>query len=294
MSIWRKWVAENPVFRYHFLGQTRMLARRPIWQVLLIAGIFTAIYLWFLKQALQHGLPAIALGLECLALWLVAPLMTHSLFAAEFEKATWEMLILTRLTAGQIVMGKFLSRLAILLFLALCFILPLWIGMTREYQMLPPTRIASLLLKTQLVAIGWSILLIAVTLWLSYWLKRGMIAAAVAFAGQVLALFILPILWGIFWALFIESSGRGSIDPFSFDLGQEGWLKYGWMVDPRFAVWFYNPVAAVAGIFATMSEPVNEQLLLWGTWQGIVYILLAALIAALLTRRIARVTRKPI
>lgn len=294
MSIWRKWVAENPVFRYHFLGQTRMLARRPVWQVGLIATIFIALYFWFLIQTQRHGLPIVVLVLECLALWLVSPLMTHSLFAAEFEKATWDMLILTRLTASQIVMGKFLSRLAILLFLAFCFMVPLWIGMTREYQMLPHTHIALLLLKTQLVVIGWSILLIAATLWLSYWLKRGMVAAAAAFAGQVLALFILPILWGIFWALFMESLGRGSIDPFSFDLGQEGWLKYGWMVDPRFAVWFYNPVAAVAGVFVMMSEPANEQPFLWGTWQGIVYILLSALIIALLTRKVAKVTRKPI
>ena len=294
MSIWRKWVAENPVFRYHFWGQTRILTRRPVWQVGLIAVVFTTLYLWFLRQAQQHGLAVVTLGLECLALWLVAPLITHSLFAAEFEKATWDMLILTRLTAGQIVIGKFLSRLAILMVITLWFILPLWIGMAKEYQTVTNTHITLMLLKTQLIVIGWSILLIAVTLWLSYRLKRGMVAAALAFAGQVLALFILPVLWEIFWTLLMVLAGHRLIDLFLVDFRRGGWLRYGWMVNPRFAIWFYNPVVAVAGIFVMMSEPVNEQPFLWGTWQGIVYILLAALIVALLTRKVAKDARKPI
>ncbi|MCS7186090.1 MAG: hypothetical protein RMK89_03950 [Armatimonadota bacterium] len=294
MTLWQKWVLENPVFRYHFLGQTRFWVRRPIWQVGLIALIFAALYIWFLQQAYNHGLPALTLGLECLALWIVSPLITHSLFAAEFEKATWDMLILTRLTAGQIVMGKFLSRLAVLLILAFFFVIPLWFGISQEYHTLSNINIASLVLKTQLVAVGWSILLIAATLWLSYWLKRGMVAAAVAFAGQVFVLFILPILWGVCFALFWESLRYGSYDPFSLEITQEGWLKYGWMIDPRYLVWFYNPITAVAGIFIMVSEPAAEQPFLWGTWQGAVYILLAGLIVVLLTLKVAKTTKKPI
>ncbi len=291
MTLWQKWVSANPVFRYHFLGQTRMLTRRPIWQVGFIGTIFAALYVWFLQQSYRHGLPVLTLGLECLALWIIAPLMTHSLFAAEFEKATWDMLVLTRLTASQIVMGKFLSRLAILLVLVAFFIPPLLLGASQEYHTISNLHLASFALKTQLVVVGWSILLIAVTLWLSYWLRRGMVAAAVAFAGQVFVLFILPILWGVFFALFWSSV---RYDPFSLEIFQEGWLKYGWMVDLRYAIWVYNPIAAVAGIFITISEPATEQPLLWGTWHGLVYVLLSALIVTLLIRKVAKVTRKPI
>ncbi|MCS7265949.1 MAG: hypothetical protein NZ805_14090 [Armatimonadetes bacterium] len=294
MTLWHKWVTENPVFRYHFWGQTRFLVRQPVWQVGLITAIFLALYIWFLRQAYNHGLPVLTLVLEGLLLWIISPLMTHSLFAAEFEKATWDMLILTRLTAGQIVLGKFLSRLAILLFLALFFVPPLLIGASQEYHALSKINIASLVLKTQLVVVGWSILLIAVTICLSYWLKRGMFAAAVAFAGQVFVLFILPILWGIFFAIFMASGGYGFHDPFSFQITQEGWLKYGWMIDLRYFIWFYNPIISVVGILVMVSEPDADQPLLWGTWQGLVYISLTVLIVAFLTRKVAKATRKPI
>ena len=270
-----------------------MLVRRPVWQVAFIAGTFLAVYLWFLYQASQHGFPTVTVGLECLVLWLIAPLMTHSLFAAEFEKATWDMLVLTRLTAGQIVMGKFLSRVALLSFLAILFVVPLWLGATKEYQTVPTSQLFVWLVKTQLVSVGWAVLLIAVTLWLSYWLKRGMVAAAVAFAGQVFALFIVPILWGLFFALFVASAER-SFDPFSFDFGQGEWLSYGWMFDIRFAVWLYNPAIALVGIFALLTESQAEKPILWGTWQGLVYLLLSGLIVSALTKAVARATRKPL
>ncbi|MCS7192181.1 MAG: hypothetical protein NZ937_04265 [Armatimonadetes bacterium] len=294
MPLWRKWIESNPVFRYHFLGQTGVLVRRPIWQVGLITAIFLALYIWFLRQVYDHGLPTLTLGLECLTLWIIAPLMTHSLFAAEFEKATWDMLILTRLTASQIVMGKFLSRLMILMFLVLFFVLPLWLGAYQEYRASSNVNIPSLVLKTQLVAVGWSILLIAVTLWLSYWLKRGMLTVAVAFAGQVFVIFILPILWVVFFALFFAPSGYGSYDPFSLTFWGQEWIKYGWMFDPRFFILFYNPVVAVVGIFFTVSELRAEQPLFWGTCQGIFYLLLSGLIVAFLTQKVAKATRKPI
>lgn len=293
MALWQKWVVSNPVFRYHFLGQTKMMVRRPAWLVLLISAIFLSIYIWLLHQAYQNGVPSLTAGLECLALWLIAPLMTHSLFAAEFEKATWDMLVLTRLTAGQIVMGKFLSRLVVLLFAAILFVIPLWIGAVQDYQTLSGVQIFVWLMKTQFVIVGWAILLVAVTLWLSYWLKRGMVAAAVAFAGQVFVLFIVPILWGLFSALFIASE-RASFDPLYFGFGQEEWLKYGWMFDIRFAVWFYNPAIALTVVFALLSEMRAEQPILWGFWQGLIYLLLAGLIVALLTKSVAKATRKPI
>ena len=293
MTLWKKWVSANPVFRYHFWGQTKLMVRRPLWQVILLCVPFVAIYFWLVNQTVQHGLPSLSVGLECLALWLVAPLMSHALFAMEFEKATWDMLVLTRLTAGQIVMGKFLSRLALLVILVIVFAPLTLIGAFKDFQTLSPIGMLKWFAETQLVALGWAVLLTSFTLWLSYCLKRGMVAAAVAFAGQVFVLFILPVLWGLFLALF-AIVGERHVDLFAFETFGEGWLRYGWMLDFRLAIWSYNPALAVAGTFIFATERGTEKPLLWGTWQGIVYLLLSALIIALLTRAVAKATRKPI
>lgn len=291
MTLWQKWIGSNPVFHYHLLRQTKLLARRPVWQVLLITISFLALYLWVLYQAYQNGFPVLVIVLECLVLWLVAPLMTYSLFASEFEKATWDTLVLTRLTASQIVMGKFLSRLLISLFIAVLFLPLLWVGALREWEGTPVLKIFAWMLKTELVIVGWTILLIAVTLWLSYWIKRSMVAAAVTFAGQVFVLFILPTLWVLFLATFhlypsLHSSKFGATIMYSeYDF-------YLWMIDPS-AVLSYNPVIAVAGLYTLFEEAIPNQPWLWGTWQGMFYLLLSVVIVALLTRAVAKVTRKP-
>lgn len=295
MRLWQKWVVVNPVFHYHLWGQTRLMARRPLWQILLFCVPFAVIYLWLIDQAVRNGLPQLSLSLECLTLWLVAPLMSHALFAMEFEKATWDMLILTRLTAGQIVMGKFLSRLALLSFLAVLFVPLALIGALKEYQAVSSFSLLAWFAKTQLVVISWAILLIAVTLALSYWLKRGMVAAAVAFAGQVFVLFILPAFWMLFLALYAATT-RQPLDPFDFRFGSEPTLRFGWMFDPRFAVVVYNPIAAIAGIglYHLGAVPPDRQALLWGTWQGIVYLAVASLVVTALVRAVAKATRKPL
>lgn len=277
MTLWQKWIGSNPVFHYHFLGQTKLLVRRPVWQVLSIIISFVSLYLWVLHQAYQNGLPFLVVALECLILWLVAPLITYSLFASEFEKATWDMLVLTRLTASQIVMGKFLSSLLISLFIAVLFLPLLWVGALMEWQGSPALKIFAWMLKTELVIVAWTILLIAVTLWLSYWIKRGMVAAAVTFAGQFFVLFILPVLWVLFRATFMHGESLSYL-----------------VSDPRFGVLSFNPIVAVAGVYALFEGAVPNGFSLWGIWQGTVYLLLSVGIVALLTRAVARSTRKPI
>ncbi|MER3500837.1 MAG: hypothetical protein C4295_05040 [Candidatus Fervidibacterota bacterium] len=287
MGGWRKWGADNPVLRYHLVGQLRAIVRRPWWQIALIGLPCGVLYGYLLRFTLQGGSPLI-LGLECLVLWLIAPLMTHALFASEFEKATWDMLVLTRLTAGQIVMGKFLSRL---IFLAAFVVLFLPLLAFSAGQDFGTSHILGWLLKTQLVVIGWAVLLIAATLWLSYRLRRGMTTAALVLAGQVFFLFILPALWLLFFALILLTQ-----PPFEVK-------GIYWMFSLRYAVWFYNPIFALIGTYAftevfaligTYAFTEGGEPFLWGVWQGLVYLALAALLVALLTRSVAKATRKPL
>lgn len=294
MTLWQRWVTDNPVFRYHLFGHTKMKLRRPLWQIISFLVPFTSVFLWLIDRAIHEGGVEFYLGLEALVLWLVAPLMTHSIMAMEFEKATWEALVLTRLTAGQIVMGKFLSRLALLGISVSLFAPLLWLAAAHDFTGMSPLALLWWAIKTQLVIVSWTILLIAVTLWLSYWLKRGMAAAAVAFAGQVFVLFILPILWMLFVAMFYAAVGRPIAVSFGFEQGWEwDWLRRGWMVDLRFAPLFYNPAYTLIGVLALRGMPTEQTPFLWGTWQGVTYLLLAGLVVVILIRSVAKATRKP-
>ena len=282
--LWQRWIAENPVFRYHLLGQTRLMVMRPLWQVLLISMPFTILYSWLAYQVATNGLPELVITLEALALWLLAPLITHSLFAMEFEKATWDMLVLTRLTAGQIVMGKFLSRLVMLLVFTFLFTPLLWIAANREFSDMTPSVMLLWGLKVQWVILSWAILVSAVTLWLSYHVRRGMVAAAAAFAGQVFVVIILPIFWTLFLTL-LQITGASYPDYLRLEtLGRFTWF-FAWSWLPI----VYNPIVALV---RTMSRTGSNALFLWGTWQGIVYLILAAVTLWALIVSVAKATRK--
>ncbi len=283
--LWQRWVVENPVFRYHLLGQTRLTVARPLWQVLSVALPFVVIYFWLAYQVATNGLPALVITLEVFALWLLAPLMTHSLFAMEFEKATWDMLVLTRLTAGQIVMGKFLSRFVMLLIFASLFTPLLWLAANREFNDMASPLMVLWGLKVQWVIVSWAILVNAVTLWLSYHLRRGMVAAAASFAGQVFVLFILPIFWALFLTLLQIA---GAPDPSYLRLETLG--RFTWFFSWSWLPIVYNPIVAAVGLFEFRTSPNAP--FLWGIWQGIVYLILAVAVLWALMASVAKATRK--
>lgn len=285
MGLW-DWT-ENPLFRYHL--RARALLGRPFWQVALITGGFLFLYPRLLIFVSREGGVSLFLMIESLILWLITPLMTHAVFAMEFEKATWDMLVLTRLTAGQIVIGKLLSRLVVLGILALFFQPLLALATFVDY---PGWQGWSLWLKTQWVIIGWSFLLMAVTLCFSYWLKRGLAAAAVTFTGQVFVLFVLPVLWMVFMAFLSRIMGQEIPDIFTMQF-EGAWLRWGWLIDPRFFVIFYNPIFALITLFILLMEPQRSPFL-WGTVQGAFYLILSVFLIALLIHSVAKATRKPL
>ncbi len=284
MGIWQKWVTQNPLFRYHLLGQGRRLLRRPIYQLALFVLPIIALYIWLLRETMQNNLYVIVLGIECFVLWLLASLMPHSLFASEFEKATWDMLVITRLSVSQIVMGKFLSQLVVLGVLWLFFLPPLMLSLLQEHSLWVTLRELG---KSQWIVITWTVLLVAVTLWLSFRLRRSMTTAAVTFAGQVFVLFILPVLWRVFESLFFEERMMSGSD-------FNRWIAYGWMIDLRLLPLVYNPALVLAVLFRRMENPMDLGFFLWGIWQGIVYLALAGWCVFALTRSVAKSTRKRI
>lgn len=296
----REWIVDNPVLRYHLLEGMRLRARYPRWLLLTVGLLILSLYLWSFKVAATDGSVLVVIGLQMVTVCLVTVPMTHAIMSVEFEKATWEALVLTKLTAGQIVMGKFLSRTALTMLVLGIFQPLLWAAAIDEFGkslLLSVTNdefgrlrlwsTAANIAKAEVVIVAWALLLIAATLYFSYRWRRGLAAAVAAFGGQVFVLFILPGIWAMFVGIFAGSSSR--MEP--------GHEIHTWMFDPLACVVNYSPIMTLGKLIPELGgiQQMNEKFpFLWGTWQATVYLLVAFTITNYLMRSVARATRKPV
>ena len=181
---------ENPLLQYHLLGATRHRWKRQpwlYWAATLGTGL---VYLLALQTAVNYR-PGIdvALWFSLFTMCLAAPLMAYNLLSSEYEKQTWESLVLTRLTAREIFWGKWgvaLTRVAVLTLLLAPFLLLSdirnWYATTTAF----------------VVLFGWGALLASLGVWLSFKLKRTLTTAATLYAGQVFVLLLFPFLYLLF------------------------------------------------------------------------------------------------
>ncbi|MBI3922845.1 MAG: hypothetical protein HY318_15600, partial [Armatimonadetes bacterium] len=291
----REWVVDNPVLRYHLLGRARWVWRRPGWTVRAVAYSGLVLYLWSYFAALSKGGLPWVLGLEILVLFLLSIPITHGLLAGEFERATWESLVLTRLTAGQIIVGKIASRLALVVLIVVLFQPVVFLASATSFVYIPDRLLYFYLLKTQCVVVSWTLFMVAMTSWLSYRIRRGMTTAAVAFGVEVFLLVLFPLLVALFDSVFFpalpdpfEALRKSAASPFALS----------WAVDLRYLVFYYNPVVV---IFSSCLEDDWfsygagrwELPGLWGPWQSFVYLLMAFLILLHLLHSVSKATRKP-
>lgn len=278
MSPYYNWLVDNPVLGYHMLADVRASTRQPYRKVLIFALL--AVYLWLFKVAAEEGLVDMWIVLQMVTVCLVSIPMSHATMAIEFEKATWEALVLTRLSAGQIVFGKLASRFIMLGILFGVFVPVMLVAFWKDRQ-----PMLFIVMRAELVILGWGAFLVAMTLWLSYRLRRGMAAAATGFVLQIGLVGILPALWLSFLGLFIPSG---------FQKSPAGWE---WLSDGVLAPLYYNP-AFVLGQLLEGSwggiSPQNNPPVFWGVLQGLLYIAAAALILAHLLYAVARETRKSV
>ncbi len=112
---------ENPVLRKELFLRLRLRQTKPV-----IVGIFALVllslgYLHYLAlNALLREKDHFAgqfvyqatFGIQFLLMGLIAPALTASAVSQEKEQQTWEMLLVSRLTTGEILWGKFLARIA--------------------------------------------------------------------------------------------------------------------------------------------------------------------------------------
>ena len=166
-----------------------------------IVFIVALIYAWLLLEIVESkgGGSTITtiLFLQLVLVTLIMPISVYGAISGERERTTWDALILTRLTPGQIVVGKILWRLGGLLILMILFLLPLVIGMNygneQTYDMTNRATWSGIW-TAEAMTLAWGLGLCSYGLWVSANTRRSVTSGALIFISLLAVLALLPIL----------------------------------------------------------------------------------------------------
>lgn len=175
-----------------------------------ILALLGLLYLWLLVLIVRSGedMSQGVLFLELLLVTLVVPASLYAAISGERERLTWDALILTRLTPGQILVGKLLWRLGIVAGIALLFLPPLLFshyapflshlrntgyGLSRgaDYSL-------GELALMQGGILGWAFLLSGFTLWVSARTRRSVTSISLVAVAVFAFVVLVPALASLF------------------------------------------------------------------------------------------------
>ncbi|GBC91691.1 hypothetical protein HRbin15_00146 [bacterium HR15] len=285
---------QNPVFWYHLLGQSRYRWHKQKALTLISITLVGLIYLYLLAQTIQYEVePVFVQILGLLMMCLLIPLGCYSLFSMEYEKATWESLAITRLTANEIVFGKWFSRVLGVLLITL-LIAPL--SFNAWSQSVAPHISFLGWLGAMWMLLSWGVLLVSMGMWLSLRLRHSIATASLLYGIQVFALLFLPMLVMVLMAL--TTMGRFDITPFAvaeneepLSIGEK--LKF-WLMLPFDwrCLYVLNPFIATNTLLSRYSGEhwLTQYGFGWG--QGCYYWLFAGLFYLLTRWGVQRAWRK--
>lgn len=164
----------------------------------LVIGIIVLVYLWLLAEIMlfRGDLTDTLLFFQLIVVTLVMPLSVYGAIAGERERTTWEALILTRLTPGQIVAGKMVWRVVTLLIIMALFFLPLLLsqmmGAVTGYR--GERHSGGVFLLEELMTFTWGLGLCAYGLWISANTRRSVTSIALILASMLGVLALVPAL----------------------------------------------------------------------------------------------------
>lgn len=159
-------------------------------------AIIVFFYFWILAEVMlsRGDLSTVILYFQLIVVTLVMPISVYGAIAGERERTTWEALILTRLTPGQIVAGKVLWRLVGLLILMGLFLVPLLVGTGNGVHSYPRRASGGALFQAEVMTFAWGFVLCAFGLWVSANTRRSVTSAALIFISLLAVLALLPAL----------------------------------------------------------------------------------------------------
>lgn len=243
----------------------------------LVVGIIALIYLWLLAEIVVSRGDATdgILFFQLVIVTLVMPTSVYGAISGERERTTWEALILTRLTPGQIVAGKVLWRAVTLLILMAVFLVPLLVSRLVNYSNRSSTGI---FLLEELMTFTWGLGLCAYGLWVSANTRRSVTSIALIFISLLAVLALLPTLFAML--------APGS------DMNDFGGNYLMWLVMHinsfyalvKMVEWQHRPDYDDGGAFFSWGE--------WGVFQTLIYAV-GAVVFLYATYRSLRIYEEP-
>ncbi|OYT72567.1 MAG: hypothetical protein CFK49_01730 [Armatimonadetes bacterium JP3_11] len=293
----KRWL-ENPLLYYQLYGAMRNRWKRQPFLYGTAAVSIALIYLLLLQLVSFTEAGFVSTLTLCLfAMCLSAPLMAYNLFSLEYEKQTWETLALTRLTAKEILWGKWGTALMRVAGFTLLVLPLLLLGIGTDISNDLATKLYRFGAGVWML-FGWGALIVSLGMWLSFKLRRTLTTASALYAGQVFALILLPLL------LLIFSGGDA---PIGFISGIQSYREgiYWWIASflSAWALLFLNPFWAVYQLsfvgfgsdflfLRGESYSAGLRYMGWGFVQGGIYLALALLFAGLTYRGLKYAWRK--
>lgn len=165
-----------------------------------VLGLLAFFYLWFLLAIvrMQENVVVSLLIFELVVVTLVVPASIYGAIAGERERATWEALILTRLTPAQIIVGKLFWRVVIVLGILFLLGIPLVLNHFTGVRAVSGVATGALLLRGQTIVLFWGVFLCAWGLWMSARTRRSVSAIALIAGSLLFALLLLPLMLAMF------------------------------------------------------------------------------------------------
>lgn len=233
----------NPLLWYHLVGTARNRYRRQralYFAGWLAVGVFYLSVLTFIGRGI---LPINAIAITALTVvCLIAPLFCYNLFSTEYEKSTWEFLALTRLSAKQILWGKWGSGV-ILLCVLMVGLLPLLFAMETGA---PLIKLVHYALLSFFCVFSWGVLIVSVGTWISFRTRSTVLTASLLYGLQVIVLFLVPFIAALLEIpnRLVASGGSGALSSAlkGFQGTLSDWVRF-WsdaLVSGQFLIWM-NP-----------------------------------------------------
>jgi len=213
-SWFRFTLIENPMFDEARREQRRFLRFGPVVRYVILF-FFGLLYLWLgIESYIGHADATVPFSyIELVILTLLLPSSIHGSISGERERATWDALMLTRLTAAQIIFGKLVWRFRIILIVAILSIIPIIISRTNPDSFEIST---GMFISAEVMILAWGLLLCTFGLWISAITKRSITSLAVIAGSLTGVLLLLPVLYSMFYS--IMDSDRSSQNDFIFKL----------------------------------------------------------------------------
>lgn len=182
-----------------------------------IIGLF---YLWLLAMIVRfhEDMTTFLLVVEVFIVTGVIVASIYGAVAGERERATWEALIITRITPAQIIVGKVIWRMALAVLVVVLMAIPIAVSSAYPHSWNSSAVVwtTGKLLLAHSIVLAWAFLLCAYGLWISARSRRSVTAAAILAGSLLAALLFIPMLLEMFGVrtTFVVSSS---------DLDYVGW-----------------------------------------------------------------------